>query len=175
MDITHKFIKSALKFTLPLAGSFLLLGGLSFLEGGSNTNCGVETPITIIKIVECYFFFRPYLALFHPSLSLPPPGRRYLFWLGGRGGAITVIKFKFVYYNLEIVISIAYLGKIFIKKNEIFKHKIIFDIHLIEEKTNKRVKVIKHTNTIKTHDLNPKFLSFIKTVIADSLSKEEEE
>lgn len=32
-DVTHKFVKSALKFTLPLAGSLLLLGGLKFIRG----------------------------------------------------------------------------------------------------------------------------------------------
>jgi len=52
MDITHKYLKSALKFSLPLAASLLLLGavGLTGVVG----QYGVETPITVIKIVECY-------------------------------------------------------------------------------------------------------------------------
>lgn len=82
-----------------------------------------------------------------------------------------VIKFKFISYDLEILISIAFVGKFKykIKKNEIFKHKITLNINLIEEK--KRIKVIKHTNIIKTYDLNPENISFIKTAVADSLTK----
>jgi hypothetical protein len=54
LNLSHKFIKSAFKFTVPLAASVLLLGGLSMKSGGSQFGEGVETPITVIKIVECY-------------------------------------------------------------------------------------------------------------------------
>jgi hypothetical protein len=50
LDVTHNFIKSAIKFTIPLAASLLLLGGLSMKDFSG----GAETPITVIKIVECY-------------------------------------------------------------------------------------------------------------------------
>jgi hypothetical protein len=46
LDISHKYLKCALNFTLPLAGSLLIVGRLMCLSGG------VETPI--INIVECY-------------------------------------------------------------------------------------------------------------------------
>jgi hypothetical protein len=54
LNLSHKFIKSAFKFTVPLAASIFLLGGLSMISGGSQFGEGVETPITVIKIVECY-------------------------------------------------------------------------------------------------------------------------
>jgi hypothetical protein len=57
LDLTHKFIKSAFKFTVPLAASIFLLGVVSMI--GPSSQFGVESlvpaPITMIKIVECYF------------------------------------------------------------------------------------------------------------------------